>query len=479
MRLITLYKNLLESNNSIAQWENILEDDLDINPYSKLALVNCNFKFNDNIINVQPPNNQFTLFVTKADRGTIATVDPGLYNISSFIDAVQKAINNAINFDSDVQNPAALGLACSTFLDSNSLFNIQFKKETFKTLFVTESIGIDFTGGVLEREAVAIGPNNFTKFAEIGFNDSTTGLKRVPVCKGTFSTSIKLIDVGTTTRFIFGLINQQQDFTSGVDLTSERYTFSISNESGNGFYSINGTETDIECEINDIVNMELNNGKLSFTLLNTTKELPKNDISFKQFQGAFEENYIYISLFGNGASVSLREGTTAASAFTYQIDPFFTPTTIQEQLELINFRISIDFTQPTTFSDLGFILGFVNQILGQSGVSSLFTAVNKMDVEIQEDAGNIITIENIPLKSYNYGDSVAKKQSILYSLPAGIRDSIGVLSFNVDTLIPIDINNTYPLNARNLRFSVRNLKDNSLDLINEVALTIALLEKDE
>lgn len=485
MRLITLYKNLQESNNSLAQWENILEDDLDIKPYSKLALVNCNFQFNNNFIDIQPPNNQFTLFLGKNDNvGTICTVSPGQYNINNFTDAVQKAINQGIPIDNAQGNNFGLGLSCSTFIDPAGLFNIQFKKNTDAPVIVTKSIGIDVTSGVLDRDPVAVGPNNFTKFAELGFNDPNTGgAQRIPVCKGTFISNIKLITVSDTRRFIYGLISTQQDFTSGINLTSDRYTCSISNETGSSFYSINGFETTIPCEINDIIGMELDNGIVKFSLVNSSKVLPDNTFDFNQFQGQLDAHFLYVSLFGDNASVSLREGTTAASNFTYQIDPFFSPPTPDLQVGpkpiTITFRITIDFTQPNLNNDLSFLLGYPEPVLGSKGAISLFKALSKLDFDIHEDSGQVITIDNIPLKSYNYSDVVSKKQSILYSLPSGIRDSIGVLAFNVDTLIPIDLNNAYPLNARNLRFSVRNLKDNSLELINEAALTIALLEQEE
>lgn len=484
MRLISLYQNLADSNNSLAQWESRLEDDFTIKPKSKLALINCNLKYNNNYITVNQASSQFALYLTKtnidSDTFNVCTVPTGKYNTASFINEVQKAINQGIEYNVFDTNPTTLGVASQLFIDSNQLVNIQFDKSIFQKIVSTKATtNIDTTGNNLEREA-GIGSNNWAAYSEIGYNDTTKGIQRVPVCKGTFECSIRIVNISSTKQFIFGLVNEQVNFDLGQELTEDKYSVYIGNTENDNLYVINGVKTNVFVTNGDIITMTLNNGIISFEITGGGgDQLPENFFNFRSNQGTIN-NFLYVSLYGTASEVSLAESTTAASIFNYQPDPFFKiPQPTPLELQTINFRIKMDFRRIDDFNDLWAILGYSGPVLGENTSSSTFTATSKLDFEVTEDQGCNLIIDNLPLVSYNFNDVVSKKQPILYTIPSGERDALGILSYSTNYPVPIHLNNQYELNIKNLRFSIRNAKDNAVESIDEASLSIALLDENE
>jgi len=479
MRLITLYQNLVDSNNSLAQWESRLEDDFTIKPKSKLALINCNLKYNNNNITISNLNNEFSLFLTKAnidaDNGTVCFVSPGKYNITSFTDEMQKAINAGITYDETKTTPPTLGLACKTFIDGGGLFNIQFQKSDSQQIYVTEATdAIDYASDSIERTSV-IGSNNWNQYVELGWNDTTNGVQKIPICKGCFEFSIRLTSISSTKKFILGLVAGEIDFSLGIDLQPDRYITFISNFEDDNTYTINGFKTDIFAVNGDILTITLNNGIITYSKLSGT-DLPDNSFDMRENLGALSDSFLYISLWGSQTSISFKPTNGSTQVFTYEPDPFYKAS---DENPAPNIRINMDFTRPDVNNDIWALLGYAQPLLTTAGINSTFTAINKLDFELAEDQGCNIIIDNLPLVSYNFNDSVSKKQPILYTVPSGVRDTLGVVSYSTSYPVPVNLNNQFELNIKNLRFSIRNAKNNAIESIDEAALSIALLDENE
>jgi hypothetical protein len=175
-----------------------------------------------------------------------------------------------------------------------------------------------------------------------------------------------------------------------------------------------------------------------------------------------------MSLFGSEARLNYLK---------FHRDPFFGTDPLDNQLQLTanpNSVITIDFTGVAPNSDLAELLGFDEDVLVLQGNQSIFNANNALNFELAEDAGVNILIENLPLKSYNFTTGVERSQPILHHIPEGIRDPLGVVSYIPPFIVPVDLNNQFPINLKNMRVSVRNIKDNSLVSLNEIGLSIGI-----
>lgn len=466
MRLLTIYKNL-RADNAISQFEVQNEVDLEIPPQSSLALINANLKYNDDFIEITQLNDEFNLFVTQTQRDNDApfrvTMDTGAFNATSLLENLEQSLNASIEYQGN--NAVSAGLSTSCFYKDNTL-NIAFGKSALQTFdpVLNDAAGYDEMEKVgppfgLERKAGA-GTNNFNGFAL---------MDAIPINKGAsmaeFTTTT---DISAGQRFVIGLLTSKVDYSTVTELPPSAYAVSLSS-SASLTYEINGVDTGVAVGTSDSVKMIISQGNVLFQKNNTQIGDP---VPYRENLGK-TDNYIYMSLFGASARMNYLK---------YHEDPFFGVTPALETTGLTanpNSIITIDWTGVAPNSDLGELLGFNSNVIVLQGNQSVFNADNKLNFELGEDAGVNILIDNMPLKSYNFTAGVERSQPILHHIPEGIRDALGVVSYIPPYVVPVDLNNNFPLNLRSLRISIRNAKDNSLLAMDEVGLSIALLTKSE
>lgn len=461
MRLLTIYKELI-SNNNIGQFESNLEQDLDLPPNTKMALVNANLKFNNNFLEINTLNNLFNFYTTKTDLDNdephLVTMEVGKFNLVTLLDNIQSALNASLPYLGQLKITAGLSTNC--FIDAASkVFNIAVANATSEkfdpVLNPNNLIDIGGTASnpLLTRTAVPAS-NNFNAFAL---------LDKVPINKGPALANFSVTaNISTTQFFVIGLLNEIVDYSVVTALPASSYAVSLSNNA-NGFYVINGVETDVVLDNDDAVFMQISDGAVEFYKDNLLIGLP---VPYKKNMGK-TDNYVYMSLFGSGASMGYG---------SYHFDPFFTPPTDEGKVGANpNSIFTIDFADPLPASDLADLLGYSHTFLQLQGNQSVFNADNPLNFEVAEDAGLNILIENLPLKSYNFTDGINKSQPILHTIPAGVRDTLGVTSYIPPYRVEVDLNNAFPLNLRNLRFAVRNVKDNTIVDLDEVCFSIAII----
>jgi len=460
MRLLTIYKELI-SNNNVGQFESNLEQDLDLPPNTKMALVNANLKFNTNFIEITTLNNVFKFYTTKTnfdnDEPYLVTMEVGKFNSITLLDNIQSALNASLPYLGQLKITAGLSTNC--ILGTDNKFNIQLANATsekFDPVLNPNNL-MDIAGTtsnpLLTRTSVPAS-NNWNAFSL---------LDKVPINKGpalaNFSTTV---NISTTQFFAIGLLNEIVDYSGVSALPPTSYAVSLSNNP-NGKYVINGVESDLDVETDDAIFMSISEGAVEFYKDNTLIGLP---IPYKKNLGK-ADNYVYMSLFGSGASMGYG---------SYHFDPFFTPPADEGKVGANpNSIFTIDFADPLPGSDLADLLGFSDSFLQLQGNQSVFNASFPLNFEVAEDAGLNILIENLPLKSFNFTDGINKSQPILHTIPAGVRDTLGITSYIPPYRVEVDLNNAFPLNLRNLRFAVRNVKDNSIVDLDEICLSIAVL----
>lgn len=463
MRLITLYKNLREGSSlTTSQFEVRLESDLELPAKSSMALINANLKYNDDFIVITPLNNEFNLFVTQAQRDADApfrvTLDTGTFNKTTLLENLQAALNSSIEFTGNLFTSA--GMSTNVFYDKENKINIQFGKSALQDFdpVLNDAAGYDElekVGGPpfgLERKTGA-GTNNFNGFAL---------LDAVPINKGASQASFTTTtDITAGQRFVIGLLTDKVDYSVVTQLPPSSYAVSLSSNA-NPTYEVNSVDTGVAVGTNDNVKMIISEGTVIFT----KNDVPIGDpVPYRENLGK-TDNYMYMSLFGADARMNYVK---------YHEDPFFGQPPPTDNLRANpNSIITIDFAGVAPESDLGELLGFDSEVIVLQGNQSTFTATNALNFEIAEDAGVNLLIDNIPLRSYNFTGGVERSQPILHCIPEGLRDSIGVVSYIPPYMVSVDINNQFPINLKDLRVSVRNIKDNSLIALDEISLSIAI-----
>jgi hypothetical protein len=463
MRLLTIYKNLREDN-ATSQFEVQNEVDLEIPPQSSLALINANLKYNDDFIEITPQNDEFNLFVTQTaldnDDPFRVSMNTGTFNATSLLENLQQSLNSSLEFQGN--NAATAGLSTSCFY-KDSILNIAFGKAAIESFdpVLNDAAGYDElekVGGPpfgLERKAGA-GTNNWNGFAL---------MDAIPINKGASEAQFNTTtDISPTQFFAIGLLPEKVDYSTVTELPPSSYAVSLSTNADMK-YELNGVETATIVTTTDDVRMRISEGTVFFTVNGNVVGEP---VPYKQNLGK-ADNYVHMSLFGADARLNY---------FKYHEDPFFGVTPSLETTGLTanpNTVITIDWTGVAPNSDLGEQLGFTTEVITLQGNQSIFNATNALNFEIAEDAGVNILIDNLPLKSYNFTSGVERSQPILHHIPEGLRDPLGVVSYIPPYIVPVDLNNNFPLNLRSLRISIRNAKDNSLLRMDEVGMSVAVL----
>jgi hypothetical protein len=464
MRLLTIYKNLI-SNNSVAQFQNNLEDDLTINPNSKLALVSANIKYNDTFIVINQFNNLISQFITKTniDRNrnpVVVEISQGKYTISQWLEELQQAFNSS--FFSNTANDIQAGLSVNVFINDKDRFSIQYSRNNVAAMTPTPN------------DATKINVSTTTNPKSITRTDNTltysgfAQMTQTPINKGSGRHNFTTVSVGANQKFILGIINEKIDLTTQTELNKEDYTVYISNDNAQNRYEINGVVSSKAVATDDAIQILINFGKVEFYI---DGQLIPNETEYRDNLGK-KDNFLYCSLKGQNTQIGFS---------SYRSDPFFIAPPLNNNLGVnpAGTYLKLSFIQPLTNSILWQLLGFSSPEITLSSVVSTFIAQKALDFEVEEDSGVNIVAENLKLSSYNFSESVEKSQSILHCIPEGLRDSNGVISYVSGNLIKIDLNNKYPLNIRNLRLSIRNAKDNSIISADEVSMAIIILEKDE
>lgn len=468
MRLITIYKNLLASTGSTAQFENNLEDDLTLKPYSKLALISSNIKYNDTFIEINQFNNLLSTFITQRDIATntdpvIAEISTGKYTLTQFLDELQKAMNSG--YISANAGEFRAGMSNNIFIDDKNKFSIQYGRNNIAQMLATgnDAAKITVTNTTNPKTVTRVDTQQaYSAFAQ---------MTQTPINKGSGRHLFNIITQGANQKFIIGVINDKINLAEKQELNKDDYTIYISNDNAQNRYEINGTITGTAVQNTDNLQILFNGGKISFNIGGNT--LGGLEIDYRDNLGKVN-NFLYCSLKGQNTQIGFT---------TYRSDPFFItpPLNSLENIGInpVGTYLKLSFIQPNPSSTLWQILGYPAGVLILSSVLSTFTGTKNVNFELAEDSGVNIVTENLRLSSFNFSESVAKPQSILHHIPEGLRDDNGVLSYVAGNIIKINLNNEYPLNVRNLRLSIRNAKDNSVISADEVSLCLVALDENE
>jgi hypothetical protein len=470
MRLLTLYKNMRENTLLGSQFEAFMEQDLELPPQSTLALINANIKYNDDFILITALNNQFELFVSQAQLDSnspfIVVLDKGSFNKTTLLENLQKSLNSSLLFEG--LNFVTAGLSTNVVYSTDNKLNIVFGKEALGTFdpVLNDAPGYDEMEKVgppfaLERNTGGIERENWGGFALMDDKPINKG-----AAQAQFQTTT---DISNTQFFAIGLVNQKVDYSTVTELPPSSYAVSLSNNA-NGTYEVfsvdtGSVDTGVAVGTNDDIFMNITEGNVQFLKGNT--EIG-NPVPYRENLGK-TDNYVYMSLFGS---------ETRLNYLKYHDDPFFATNPLDNDLKLTanpNSVLTINFAGVLAGSTLAELLGFDTDQITLQGNQNTFAATDPLNFEIAEDAGVNILIENLPLKSYNFTPGVERSQPILHHIPEGLRDPLGVVSYIPPFIVPVDLNNQFPINLKNMRISIRNLKDNSLVSLDEIGMSIGII----
>lgn len=464
MRLLSLYKNLISATNSTAQFDNNIEDDLNIEPYSKLALISANISYTDSFIEINQFNNQFKLFVTQGsidrDEFDLITLQNGKYTSSQWLEELQEALNSGIV--AETPQKTENGLSTNVFYNDKKQLSIQFGRGTNTLMTPTPHDAATLSVSTANKSVSRVDTaQNFNGYAQ---------MTQTPINKGPGRHKFKLGQVSGTQKFVLGIINDKIDLTTKTSLEAADYTVFITNDNSGNFLQVNGVVTNQAATNNFEIDISINGGKVQFLNAANGNVIAQQTIEYRENLGK-KNNFIYCSLKGKDTLIN----------FTNFIpDPLFVPTSADNLgINPSQTVLQLQFNSPLNQSLLFKTLGFGSPILKLQSAQSLFIAIQPLNFEAAEDSGVNVVMENLRLGSFNFSDSVQKAQAILHHIPEGLRDENGILSYIAGNMINISLNNQFPLNVRNLRISIRNSKDNSIISADEVALCVVVLDEKE
>jgi hypothetical protein len=426
MRLLSLYKNLISSTDSTAQFDNNIEDDLNINPYSKLALISANISYTDAFIEINQFNNQFKLFVTQGsiDRGEfdLITLQNGKYTSVQWLEELQEALNSGII--AETPQKTENGLSTNVFYNDKQQLSIQFGRSVNTLMAPTAHDATTLTVSTANKNVSRVDTaQNFNGYAQ---------MTQTPINKGPGRHKFTLGTVSATQKFILGIINEKIDLTTKTSLEAADYTVFITNDNAGNFLQVNEFVTNQVASNNFQIDISINGGKVQFINASNQSVIGQQTIEFRENLGK-KNNFIYCSLKGQ---------LTLINFTNFIPDPLFVPPPPVIEINPSQTVLQLQFNSPLNQSLLFKTIGFDAPILKLQSAQSLFTAIQPLNFEATEDSGVNVVMENLRLGSFNFSDSVQKSQSILHHIPEGLRDENGILSYIAGNMINISINRT-------------------------------------
>lgn len=476
MRLVRI-----TTENENCFFESTFNSDLIINPYSKIALSSFTTQLNNLEMVIDSQNNEISYSVDGLNKVKTLTLPNGVYtpsDVGNFWLSVTKLFNESMEY---TRNQINRQWRCS-MVGGRSSFEFKYGtiikplSATSTNLFTTKNVVNYTTGGLLVRSPT---------IAPVG-NDAYLYMKS-PNNKGASSLRAKLYAdnvVGTASGFVLGYtlanpkistqIINPQDYIYGiryVDLT-QPYKYII-----NGVDYTLPIQPETMPQPGDTMEISIFNGSIYFTIYRDAT----NDFTILHTYTGYNHQ---TDLFPLCLFVGV---DTIINNIQFTSDPFYNIVnthTTEPILNTNNNIVVIPTKEPPTqcmlqFNnpDLAQILGFNNTRYPLSGFESKsqnnYLAENPFELR---DFSESYLIELLNIKLNSMDGLVHGEKSILYVIPqlSTIKEHV---IFEAPQLIFLNINNTYPLNLREIKCRV--LKDTLSQIKCYGLSTIVLIIKDK
>ena len=504
IRLVT--DDIANDNNAdnTARFNNNLNADLVIEPYSQVALLNCALDNLDSEIIISGANSVITWSIGNDQTGLEVShqvnLPIGQYNntnYGAFISFVGRALNRGCSYVNDTNPPLdnvnELGMEWRCVLEDRKI-QIEYQRG-----WMAENARLyDIEGTNIEFYDVAGRPNirsvgNFEKldFTQCGLFDAEIargcGFHGCQISKLLPSPANDHAKNG----FVIGLSKTPlyQTTTSQFVARNIDYGIKVSITTAGAQYTTfhNGVETvsqivpqyaGVNNITNDWLRVGIDAGRVVVGIYTDSGNGDFQEIDSYEYNGE-EQLYPFFAFNTSGNYTQVRWLFTTLSPYNERGLVGGFQTALTSDIGFVNLP-AVPMTDVVNYVDLypdvadfmGYDTNFITRTSKNNGFSFQWIAENLFN------AGNIadsflVLLDNLQLESYD--GLVSQRKNILYTIDSS--DDTGKLVYEVPNPIYIDLNNQQPIALRNIKARILNNDYSDIKLLEQGFMTI-LIQKD-
>ncbi len=481
--------------NGTNQFNNNINADLILKPYSQIALLNGNFQKKSKTLVVNSQNDKFTYTIGTYTKTTEAlthrTIDSD--NFEFFLAEIQRVLNESLAVsDGDV---TGMGWKCK-MNDKNQVEIETFYGINFDPFGVMEKDDAEEVGnniyrkGNADNEGVADGAIFFpTNNLQIAFDGITgSGFYRCQLNKlsgggkGCYISLNELTGADMGGSYTFNT----SKITFGIYAENTGTNYQIITPTGGLSTSTIAVESAVDGDVdNDILSIEANLGKVRLMIYN--KSNPNGILLAEE---AYERNLELNPLVGfydqTDVEIKKLRYTPEDSSTTNKPTNLTNAVSLAEPLATVlnppNQKTSnIDEKDPMTFTfpsqNFAEFLGFNSKFIDESPDETLLLKSNNGVYLVDTSESYIVEMTNLKINSY---DGLKEQRKSILNLIQNGRDSTkSDFTYQTNTPIFLDLDNAFPLQVRNIDCRIVNSDYQDVEIVGEANLTILFKEKGE
>jgi hypothetical protein len=480
--------------NGTNQFNNDINSDLTLKPYSQIALLNGNFQKKSKELIINSQNDKFTYSIgtytkTTGDL-THRTIDSD--NFREFLIEIQTLLNHSLS----VTNSNVTGMGFSVRLNSSNKVKIEteygLNTDPFGSM---EKDDVEDIGNNIYRKDNAL--NEGVADGAIFYPDDALKVAFIPKfgC-GFFRFQLNKLSVGGDGVYI-GLADitgteMSNDYTFntskikyGIYARNTGTNYTIITPDGGLSVSTQAVESAVNGDDdNDILSIECNLGEIRLVVYN--KSNPDGVVLASQADLGLLELYPIVGFYDQ-TDVEIKK-----LRFTPEDDSEVNKPSVSVSLNLSESlattlnppnqqRADVGNKTPMTFTfpSLQFaeFLGFNQETINQAPTDEISLTSNKSVYLVDTSESYIVEMTNLKINSY---DGLKQQRKSILNLIQNGRDSTkSDFTYQTNTPIFLNLDNAFPLQVRNIDCRIVNSDYDDVEIEGEANLTILFKEKDE
>lgn len=418
----------LVSNSNISDITNVFSSNILIKEHSKIALTLASINLTNSNIEITDENRQFTfqLGVTQPERTVLIPL--GLYNITSFVAALNAAFNSAL----DATGTYDLGFQWKVSNDANKL-TIQFDRSDNTTVTYTDKVNV----------------TNLLKTTSTNVYDAYCCSSKLFI-NGCGSYSCVVVDGGVPALDLgicFGLLRTRPTGVATLDPDQFEYGILIDGSEYKVMEKGIIMSTGVTYQSTYKLILRLTQGKLEFLVQTATTLVVLGTADWDFSTSNF---YMGCSILKQNTGISNPKATANPYIANSEL-------TLQEEHEMLGAyatRVTLSYNNAVKL-----LLGYLNNEYSKKLVRGSFPAELNVDRVTSSPSIALELTSLDTLESYE-GRSGTRK-SIIAVIPS-LKITNDTIQYTPSVLLPIDVNNSYPYKINQIRLRIINYEDNTV-----------------
>jgi len=509
---------LLSTNETTTDFNNNLNENLTIEPNSKVGLVNLSLELDDNNIIVTNANNTFQ-FSTKGlgggDKTTIkdVTLTPNSYNYQSFIDELDFQMNRSCGGDDR-------RFMWQPILDEDTqTVNLQYSVASVDTAQLLQ----------LSKNMKKVEGKYYRKTSGTDKKWSAYMYNLIPFIESSGLIAVRIIEypdqtdppAGTTRHplFLTGLMkNVNEKLYSNrlkpedlfIGIVCEETAF-IGDMEGRIIYTVylKGSKvftSDVAVMPDDILKIYIFSGKLVCSFYRPD-ELEEYELYSYTYAEGENKNLIFsTSIYNlysefNTGLLTLGPANVLKKSITFTTNPFYEPTVegitkitnihnnminnyinyasalveagdVEDEEEVEDYQAVAQTVRIYLDDSSKKLMGFKNNLYNRNIATGSFDAEIPLN-DLYIPGSIIVEVPTLSLNSYDLKDNFNARRNILACLPALSKRGLNMM-YSTDKPLMVDINNKFEQVVNLIKVRILDINDNTIKIVNKCGVTLVL-----